>query len=161
MKKIISFVTLILFVTCLSGCGSDNIVISFDSNGGTNVDSVILLKNEALVLPDAPVKEGYVFNAWKDQDGKVVGDKQFFSKDTKLIADWSRDLNKVMISFDSNGGNQIDTIFADKGEVINMPLDPEKEGYLFVAWKDKNGNLYSISGSFSEDTDLYASWQKE
>ena len=39
-------------------------IISFNTDGGSAVDSIVLNAGDSLVLPDPPVKEGYVFTGW-------------------------------------------------------------------------------------------------
>ena len=43
-------------------------------------------------------------------------------------------INKVVLSFDSNGGNKLDQISFIVGEVVIMPDNPNKLGYQFDGW---------------------------
>ncbi len=38
--------------------------VQFDTDGGSRVESVRVLYAEKLAVPEAPVKEGYVFTGW-------------------------------------------------------------------------------------------------
>ena len=55
-------------LACVYGCVQSNknarYIISFNTDGGSEVDSIILNAGDSIVLPDAPVKEGYVFLGW-------------------------------------------------------------------------------------------------
>ena len=41
------------------------------------------------------------------------------------------------LSFDTDGGNEIDPIVQETGTSIKMPYDPVKEGYTFIGWDKK------------------------
>lgn len=49
----------LIFVTLHNG-----FTVSFDTNGGTSVESVKLLHGETLPEANAPTREGYVFTGW-------------------------------------------------------------------------------------------------
>ena len=62
MKKlfILIFFMLLLFVT---GC-NNNVVITFDSNGGSEVSSITIEKGTCVIEPTAPIKSGEEFVGW-------------------------------------------------------------------------------------------------
>ncbi|HHU56315.1 MAG TPA: leucine-rich repeat protein [Acholeplasmataceae bacterium] len=64
----------------------------------------------------------------------------------------------VLITFHENGGNELENISVDKGMEILLPK-PEREGFTFISWKDRNGNSYTEKASFDFDIDLYAQWE--
>ncbi len=52
-------------VACRSvGDGNTTYIISFNTDGGSEVQSIILKAGERIVLPDPPTKDGYVFTGW-------------------------------------------------------------------------------------------------
>lgn len=61
------------------------------------------------------------------------------------------------VTFDTLGGNKIDSITVNKGETIESITKPEKEGYLFVSWL-KNGIEYNPKSPINEDLSLTANW---
>ena len=65
--------------------------------------------------------------------------------------------NKVIVSFDSNGGS---TIYAsqklNKGEKAYNPGSTEKYGYSFTGWYTVNGELYDFTTPVERDITLYA-----
>ena len=66
------------------------------------------------------------------------------------------------VEFDTKGGNEIDTQVIDNNEKAMKPSNPEKTGYNFVKWVDKNGNEYtddSLFYTFKKDTSLTAVWK--
>lgn len=74
-KRKLRLSMLILLVVCtvvcaLSACKSDNVskssyIISFNSKGGTSVDTIYLKEGESIALPsENPTRPGYVFTGW-------------------------------------------------------------------------------------------------
>ena len=72
------------------GGSSTSYTISFDTNGGTQIDSVRVRRNGLLKEPESPVKAGYMFDGWySDKELSVKYD--FASKIIKsftLYAKW-------------------------------------------------------------------------
>ena len=54
----------VAFAACTDGDQNAKYIISFNTDGGSEVDSIILNAGEGITLPDPPVKEGYVFLGW-------------------------------------------------------------------------------------------------
>ena len=74
-----------------SGGGTSRYTIKFETNGGSNIDSVRVARNKTLTEPNAPTKDGYVFDGWyTDKELKTKYD--FSEKVTKgftLYAGWT------------------------------------------------------------------------
>lgn len=68
--SILILLVLCAFVCVLSSCNNDNTVkasyiISFNSKGGTPIDTVYLKDGDSITLPEQnPVRPGYVFTGW-------------------------------------------------------------------------------------------------
>lgn len=65
------------------------------------------------------------------------------------------------ITFDSNGGSNIDPIVVNRETVLKAPNPPTKEGYTFLGWL-YDGKYFSFSNSKSikSDITLVAQWMK-
>ena len=50
----------------------------------------------------------------------------------RIYAKWQAP--EYTVSFETNGGNFIDPITVTKGDQIELPRDPEKEGDTFLGW---------------------------
>ena len=61
------------------------------------------------------------------------------------------------ITFDTVGGEAIDSITINEGENLENIESPKKEGYLFVSWL-KDGLEYNISSPVTKDITLTANW---
>lgn len=137
------------------------IVIKFDSDGGTIVQSVQIKEGDSIELPTT-TKEGFIFNGWYLENTKV-SNKTIFSKDTTLKANWLKENAKTLnITFDSEGGTKVEDIILECGKELVLPANPTKNGYKFLAWIDKHGTpIYDKALLACEDIVLRASWEKE
>ena len=101
--------------------------ITFDTAGGSEIDSIEQDYDTAITAPDAPTKEGYTFIGW---DTTVP--KKMPAKDMTVKARWQ--INRYKITFDTDGGSEIDPIEQDYDTAITAPDAPTKEGYAFIDW---------------------------
>ena len=90
-----------------------------------------------------------------------------FSLDTKITknieikAMYENDIETIKVSFDSNGGTQMESLTIEKGSKLVLPKSPTKEGYIFKNWKDKEGNIIKNGTVLKNDITLYAVYEKE
>ena len=101
--------------------------ITFDTDGGSEIDSIEQDYDTAITAPDAPTKEGYTFIGW---DTTVP--KKMPAKDMTVKALWQ--INRYKITFDTAGGSEIAPITQDYGTNITAPADPTRDGYAFLGW---------------------------
>ena len=105
----------------------DIITIKFDADGGDKIDDIKLKKGEKLDLPTT-VKDGYNFLGWY-KDGDKVENNTEFKKDTTLFAKWEaipEDAKTMEVSFDTDGGNKIDSIKMECDKPLSLPGTPKK-----------------------------------
>ena len=69
---------------------ADIITIKFDTDGGSKIDDMIVVKGETLKLPQNPTKEGYKFKTWVDKNETPIYDEALLSEDTTLKAVWEK-----------------------------------------------------------------------
>lgn len=151
----------IIIVAILLTLGNKKYTISFDTDGGNSLESITAKEKETITLPIA-VKEGYIFNGWIDETGKIIPSIYVVTKDITLKATWiSETADTITIKFDTNGGSKIEDIIIVKGETLKLPQNPTKAGYKFVTWEDKNGTSIYNEALLSESMTLYAVWEKE
>ena len=70
------------------------ITITFDTNGGSKIDSVTINKETELILPEEPTLDGYVFKGWIDKNEMPIYNKVIFAENTTLYAVWEKVDNK-------------------------------------------------------------------
>ncbi len=145
--------------------------VTFDADGGdTARKSIEAEKGSAIILP-ACSKTGYEFLGWFSAlDDNIcigqAGEEFTVQGDISLKAHFEKkETEKVTITFDADGGKEVKTIKAAKGDTIRLPKT-EKEGYSFLGWyTEKDGGiLLGIPGSEMKavkDMTAYALWEKE
>ena len=145
--------------------------VTFDADGGdTARKSIEAEKGSTIILP-ACSKTGYEFLGWflASDDNICIGQagEEFtIQRDISLKAHFEKkETEKVTITFDADGGKEVKSIKAAKGDTIRLPKT-EKEGYSFLGWyTEKDGGiLLGIPGSEMKavkDMTAYALWEKE
>ena len=170
-KKIIIITSIVVGVLLLLALGlflffflrgNSKITITFDSNGGSKVESITIKKGQQASLP-IPTKEGYGFEGWYDKDGKMINLywTKFLTKDTTLKAKWTdSEGEKITITFDTDGGTPVESMEIVKGSQIDLPVT-SKDGFTFEGWYDDvtEINKESIS-NITKDTTLKAKWSE-
>jgi len=146
-------------VTLYANWEPDNFTVTFNSNGGSSVDSQEILPGEKVVEPADPTRSGFTFGGWYTDS--TLSDAWNFDSDTvsanmTLYAKW---LCKV--TFDSNGGSSVSSKYVAEGETVAEPADPTRTGYTFDGWYS-NSALTAIwnfdTNTVSSATTLYAKW---
>lgn len=150
---------------------ADTITIKFDTDGGSKIDDMIVVKGETLKLPQNPTKEGYKFKTWVDKNETPIYDEALLSEDTTLKAVWEKVENKSTSSNNSNssGNSQTEnkTVQAtgvklnttSKSMAVNTTdklvatIEPSNASDKTVTWSsdntsvitvDKNGNIKAV-----------------
>ena len=138
------------------------ITITFDTKGGSKIDSITIGKDTELTLPKEPTRDGYVFKGWVDKNETPIYNKALLAEDTTLYAVWEKDAtnNKITITFDTRGGSKIESITISKDTELVLPKEPTRDGYVFKGWIDKNETPIYNKVLLAEDTTLYAVWEK-
>ena len=148
----------------------DKVTVSFDKNGGTgNMASKEVEKSSEYTLPkcEFTAPAGKEFDAWEVAGArKDVGDKITVNADTTVKALWKDKapvVDKVTVSFNTNGGTSVKSQTVNKGEKINTPTSPTKTGYTFAGWYEDTKFVDRVTFPLKVDKDitLYAKWTKD
>ena len=111
--------------------------VSFNTNGGNNIDSRTITYGQAIgELPEGE-KNGYTFNGWKDKDGNQVTEETIVTKNLELVGDFTP--IEYSISYDLKGGSVSGnpTKYTIEDEVTLK--NPTRRGYTFAGWTGSNG----------------------
>ena len=68
----------------------ETITITFDSKGGSTVDSITINKGTELTLPKDPTYAGYTFKGWYDINETPIHNNVLLEEDTTLYAKWEK-----------------------------------------------------------------------
>lgn len=132
--------------------------VSFDTNGGTQIDSIEVKQGYKIPKPEDPIKNGYHVKNWDYQDKAWVFDSDVVRNDMTLTATW--DYDNYFITYNFDGGTY------DGGYKTTYDIDteftlirPTKQGNIFGGWFDENGNrIDEITKGMTGDLTLTARW---
>ena len=146
--------------------------VSFDVQGGNALAPAEVL-DDSLLTPPIPEKvsevegEAWVFIGWYTDAALTVAfdPKAPISSDLVLYAKWEN-RSVYVVSFDTLGGNEIESINVIHGNVLpklNAPYKPETEdeAYLFLAWylDEELTVLYDLEAEIVSALKLYAKYE--
>lgn len=149
---------ILIFAIVVSSKGN-SIKVTFDSHGGTEVESLKVKKGETIEEPEKPVKEGYEFIGWY-YDGKKFDFSKGIDKNIELEAKWLKvGTIKNTVTFDSAGGSSVESQKLSKGEKVKKPTNPTRSGYTFVEWT-LDGKSYDFNSKVEKSIKLVAVWKQ-
>ncbi|MBQ6266462.1 MAG: InlB B-repeat-containing protein, partial [Clostridia bacterium] len=129
--------------------------ITFNTDGGTAIEDIVADYDEEYTVPSNPVKVGYTFDHWENED---TGETFTFPADHKmdayndgegdtlyLIAVYTINSHTLTLALDDGTyataptgytaqANGTYTRTVDYGTVISAPTNPAKVGYTFQGW---------------------------
>ena len=106
-------------------------VVTFNSDGWTEVESQNIDHGNKVTQPTAPTREWYEFAGWYNGENEYDFDASVTSN-LQLKAHWT--INQYTITFDTDGGTTIAPITQDYNTAVTAPTDPTKEWYTFDGW---------------------------
>ncbi len=113
--------------------------VTFDSNGGSSVDSQTVAYGGKATMPPAPTRSGYTFVRWT-LDGTAYVFDTVLTQSITLVASWRADTpvdpgdTYYTVTFDSDGGSSVSSQRVIEDGTVSKPEDPVKEGCTFAGW---------------------------
>ena len=101
--------------------------ITFDTNGGSEIEPITQDYGTKITAPDKPTRKGYTFKGWDKEIPETMP-----AENMTVKAQW--EINQYTIAFDTNGGSEIAPITQDYGTEITAPDNPTRKGYTFKGW---------------------------
>ena len=136
--------------------------IIYDLNDGIN-SSDNIKTYAAISLPfelEQPTKEGCLFLGWTGSNGdtpqKEVTIAEGTTGDLTYTANWA-EKPKYTVTFNSNGGSDVESQTVRQGDKVTQPSNPTKEGYTFVSWM-LNETEYDFTAPVEGNVTLTAKW---
>lgn len=170
MKQIFSILclTALLAVITLS-CGDDDnkeleqFTVTFDSQDGSKVASQTISYGEKVVEPTRPTKEGHAFIGWYTETSYTHEwnfESDIVTKDITLYARWT--IAEYTVTFNTNGGSEVESQPVAKGSKVQRPLPPTKDGFVFDNWYTDIAltQVYDFDTQVTGNLTLYANWIK-
>ena len=155
--------------------------VEFITNGGTlsGIDNgyVIEIENDKDVLLGSvvnaylPTKSGYTFLGWYSDESLTTKienttelDCSRYNQNIQVYAAWSGSAQtKYTVTFNSNGGSQVDSIQVPSGSSVTKPTDPTKDNMVFAGWyqDDKLTTPFDFTTKVTSNITLYAAWSEK
>lgn len=158
-----SAITVVGSRTALANALVDGYVrVKFDVDGGSLVDSQIIVEGAKATKPDDPTKEHYTFDAWYHNAGltdavNFAVDK--FDDSATLYAKWI--IDTFTVTYDSNEGSPVAPETVNYGDTATEPDDPTLADSTFDGWYTDDTTFleaYEFATPVTADITLYAKW---
>ena len=109
--------------------------VTLSPNGGEGDGSAVVEYGTRVGDIEVPTRTGHTFVGWftKAEGGDLVDDEMLVTGDMELFAQWM--VNSYTLTFDSNGGSEVEPITQDYGTAVTAPDDPICAGYKFAGWQ--------------------------
>ena len=139
--------------------------VTFQSNGGSAIEAVTVKEGDKVTKPTNPTRDGFAFVAWFKESAFTTEwkfDTDIVTANITLYAKW--DQNTHTVTFNTNGGSNVDPQTVAEGAKATKPTNPVREGYTFAGWFKET----TLDNEWNFDTDvvfagitLYAKWLQD
>ncbi|WP_186375594.1 InlB B-repeat-containing protein [Paenibacillus xylanexedens] len=135
--------------------------VSFDSKGGSAVNTQTMEYNAKATAPASPTRTGYVFGGWYSNEDltDVYNFASPVTTNVTLHAKWTP---LFTVNFDLKGGTSVvDPKTLVEGSLVATPAEPVREGYVFGGWYSDEGltTVYDFATPVTSNITLYAKWK--
>jgi hypothetical protein len=167
LRLTLAFLTLcaILFTGCGGGDNGVTVyTVTFDTDGGSNVESQLIPDSGLVSQPSNPSKESNSFGGWYKEPA-CTNQWQFnydtVIADTTLYAKWNPvPAGSFAVTFNSNGGTIIPDQVIVSGGLVTRPTITKPNAFLDGWYKEA---AFTTKWNFTSDTvtsalTLYAKW---
>ena len=138
-------------------------IITFNTNGGSEIPSIELPSGEAVTAPADPTKDGYTFAGWGEDFPLTMP-----AEDLTITAQWTPNSYSVTFNANSGEGSMEDQPFTYDVEQALTALNFTKVGHTFNGWNtvaDGSGTGYTdeqlvknLTTEKNGVVTLYANW---
>ena len=142
MKKYLTCL-LVLIMLLFTGCIKSYKTVTFDSDGGTPVESIKVEKGNTINEPSAPTKEKYEFVGWFLDGEKFNFKNTKIEKNITLKAGWLKNEVTYEVVFKDYDGTELKKETVKEGNSATAPVPPTREGYTFTGWDKDFTNVQS------------------
>ncbi len=147
-------------ITLYAKWSVDSYAVTFNSNGGTTVNTQYIEYNSTATQPTSPTKDGYTFAGWYSNSALTTS-YSFATNVTAniiLYAKWST--NSYTVTFESNGGTSVSSQTVEYNSTASQPTAPTKSEAIFGGWYSDVGCTltYDFATKVTSNITLYARW---
>ncbi|MBS1416292.1 MAG: leucine-rich repeat protein [Clostridia bacterium] len=124
MKKTILIVLVVVLLLVFAGCGATTYKVTFDTDGGSAVETQTVKEGEKAVRPANPAKDGFVFDNWytAETGGEIFDFDAAVTGNVTVYARWNS-TSAQTVSFKVNyvAAEGLDTSF-NKSETVTLAV---------------------------------------
>lgn len=153
-KKII----FLLLCLILTGCNDKNYTITFDTLGGSAIESITIKEGENIKGIEVPKKDGYLFVTWL-KDGLEYNSDSPVTEDINLTASWIETpeiLDNYTVTFVNEGKEE--KFIVKENDVVSEISPKEKANYIFIGWY-LGDTEYNFNNKITKDITLEAKYR--
>lgn len=134
--------------------------VTFNSNGGTDLESQTIKTGEVINQLIEPEKLGFEFVGW-ELNGKNIVFPITVEKNIELVAKWKAvKINTYSVKFYNEDGTLYSRQLVKENSLAFSPKKPYKSGYKFEYWS-YNGEAFDFSTKITNDLELYATFKEK
>lgn len=159
----VAAVLALVAVSCDNSSGSPKVyTVTVDFGDGFEKITKEVKEGEKFTLPGAETKDGFVFDYYTDADGgkHSAGEEVTVNADMTFTAKWTA---LYVVKVDNADGTAAKEWNVRSGESFTLPAEPEKEGYVFLCYKDGEGKEYKAGDSVKVENAITftAEWREK
>ncbi len=126
--------------------------VVFKDWDGKELKVEYVVQGQDATPPEAPTREGYDFVGWSEDYTGIKEDMTIYA----MYETEDPNAKKVTVTFyDDDQTTVLATRQVTIGEVVELPPDPEKEGYVFIGW------IGDVTAPITQPTNFYAKFEKK
>ena len=154
-----------VFAGCSVDSGSSSpsttyYTVTFNSNGGTAVDSQSVPHGTTAKMPGDPTYGNRAFLGWYDEDDNLFMFATPITADITLTAKWGEEgVTYYAVTFKSDG-EVVGMQRVKNGECVDEPNDLTKTGYTLSRWLNEDGETFDFGDPITKNITLVAEWDK-
>ena len=138
LNKLLLFCIVTNIILLISACSNTAHILYFDSNGGSEIASIIN-NDTTIIMPEDPTKEGYKFKGWFLDDDTFLKPftesnilNKLSSNDVTVYAKWEIINYNINYNYIDGSAENITSFNVESEDIIlNNPI---KNGYTFQGW---------------------------
>ena len=113
-------------------------------------------------IPATPTRDGFTFKGWKTESGIDWHFDFPVTGDLFLHANWdSGRPGTYFVTFVKNDGTKDSfTEFVTRNTPVEKPVDPLRDGYVFIGWYDESGSFWNFRNTVDRNMFLFAKWKE-